>query len=110
MAGTEYLRTVLRGYRRGAITDSELPTAVFPALSTETLDEFLTITSPDVLGLLKAAAEAAPKTDPEWGEHIPIMGGTFDARDADTWRQADADQRQRYRRGVETLRQHLECA
>jgi hypothetical protein len=108
MTSMEYLRKVLQNYELGVVTDAELPGAVFRRLAADNLQEFLDLISPDVLRMLRLAAEEAPRTDTEWSELIRIVGGTIDARDAEASRQADRDERMRFRRGVETLRQRFQ--
>ena len=105
---TQYLRKVISNYELGVITDRELPGAVFRGLTTENLRELLTFASPRVLATLRNSAAAAPTDDKGWSELISITGGTFDARDEETWRQAEAIERTRFRQGVETLRRHFE--
>jgi hypothetical protein len=108
MTNTEYLRKVLQHYEMGVISDAELPSAVFRALTADNLPEFLDFVSPGVLRVLRTAAAAAPTTDAGWDELITIHGGTFDARDAEAWRRAEQEERMRFRRGVETLRRSFE--
>jgi hypothetical protein len=108
MTPMEYIRKVLQNHGRGVIFDAELAAAVFPALSDSNLRDFLIMVSPAVLQVLTREALAAPRTEEQWRE-IRLVGGGSIPTDGEGLRRSDGDYKSRYRKGVESLRRHVEA-
>ena len=104
----EYIRKVLQNHGRGVITDAELAAAVFPALSDSNLRDFLIMVSPAVLQVLTLEALAAPRTEEDWRQ-LRLVAAVSIPTEGEGWRRSDGDHRTRYRRGVESLRRHVEA-
>ena len=103
----DHIRKTLQNHGRGVLTDGELAAAVFPSLDDGNLKDFLVMVSPAVLQVLTREALAAPRTPEEW-RALRLEGAKPPPRDPDAPRRADADVKTLYRRGVESLRRHVE--
>lgn len=109
MTQMEHIRKALQNHGRGVITDAELGAAVFPALSEANLKDFLIMVSPAVLQVLTREALAAPRTPEAW-RALHLMNAKLPPADPDAGRRPTVDVKSLYRRGVESLRRHVEAA
>ena len=107
MTQMEHIRKMLQNHGRGVLTDAELGAVVFPSLDEGNLKDFLIMVSPAVLEVLTRQALAAPRTPEEW-RALRLEGAKPPPRDPDNPRRADGDLKALYRRGVESLRRHVE--
>ena len=108
MTQMDHIRKMLQNHGRGVLTDAELGPAVFPALDDVNLKDFLVMVSPAVLQVLTRDALSAPRTPEEW-RALRLDNAKLPPRDPDAPRRADADVKTLYRRGVESLRRHVEA-
>ena len=106
MTHMEHIRKTLQNHGRGVVTDAELGAAVFPALDDANLKDFLVMVSPAVLQALTQQALSAPRTPEEW-RGLRLDGLKPPPRDPDGPRRTE-DVKTLYRRGVESLRRHVE--
>lgn len=94
-------------YRRGVITKSAVPTAVFGSLTTKNVAEFIAGCPTDIMQLLRDSADELPADgdDQAWAKLICIFGGSYHPWvTQEEIEAARRDGNRRFREGVQIFR------
>src|SRR5262245_36979397 len=104
------IQRLLRLYGKGVYTWLETRARLMEYVEPDTVEEFVQIVPAELLEDLKKFAEAAPRSEDEWGAMISIRSwcGPRESAAERVQREREHEvQHQRWRRGVETLRDHF---
>jgi hypothetical protein len=105
----DYLQHMVRNWKAGTYTDDEFSFGVLQSLTTENVAGFMRGAPRAVRALLEQAAAGAPQSERDWCDMLIVRSqcGASSVSEGEQ-RQHEAEERCRYRTGVEAVRDFID--